>query len=105
MNIFKIPSNLPDSELFEGIINSDCFRVERIISTGQVSKNWYDQSEDEWVVLVQGEAKIEFDSGEEIPLFKGDELFIPAHQRHRVTYTSTQPVCIWICVFSKTNFI
>ncbi|NEO01320.1 MAG: cupin, partial [Moorea sp. SIO3I7] len=28
----------------------------------------------------------------------GDYLFIKAHQKHRVEYTSAEPPCIWLAV-------
>lgn len=38
------------------------FRIERIISTGQIS-DWFDQADNELVMLLQGSAKIEYETG------------------------------------------
>ncbi|EHO18830.1 hypothetical protein HMPREF9466_02108 [Fusobacterium necrophorum subsp. funduliforme 1_1_36S] len=73
--------------------------MERILSGGQVSSEWYNQEKEEWVCLLQGEAKLEYENGSILSLQKGDILFIPAHQKHKVIYTSEQ--CIWLCVFEK----
>lgn len=73
-------------------------RIERILSTGQVS-GWYDQEEAEWVCLVQGRAQLEYEDGQTEDLAAGDIVYLPAHKRHRVSATSRQPACIWLCVF------
>ena len=73
-------------------------RIERIVSTGQVS-GWYDQDETEFVALLEGTAVIEYDSGRRVEMHKGDTLLIQPRERHKVAYTSTAPPCIWLCVF------
>lgn len=98
MNIFCLP-DLPLSEELTAVLAvSENIRIERIISTGQVS-DWYDQPETEFVVLLEGHAAIEYENGETISLLKGDTLLIRPHERHRVSYTSYDPPCIWLCVF------
>ena len=99
-NIFNLPSSLPNKELFESIVSNDNILIERIISTGQTTPlgKWYDQDKDEWVILLQGEAILSYEDGSQIKLSSGDYLFIPAHQKHRVEYTSIEPPCIWLAV-------
>ena len=99
-NIFDLPSSLPNQELFESIVSTDNILIERIISTGQVTPpgEWYDQDKDEWLILLQGEASLAYADGSKIKLTAGDYLFIPAHQKHRVEYTSSEPPCIWLAV-------
>jgi cupin 2 domain-containing protein len=105
-NIFLTPSHIPE-ELIETIYSNDSnqsIRIERIVSAGQSSPEgfWYDQAEDEWVLLAAGEARLAFDDGSaDISLKAGDHIMIPAHRRHRVEYTSAAPPCVWICVFIK----
>jgi len=97
MNIFDL-SDLPLSEEFSTILaESGKIRIERIISTGQTS-DWYDQSETELVALLQGEARIEFED-REVTMVKGDYIIIKPHERHRVSFTSSKPPCVWLCVF------
>ena len=76
-------------------------RIERIVSEGHVSPEgfWYDQDEPEWVALLQGTAELEFEDGRRHPMEAGDWLAIPAHERHRVAYTSSAPPCVWLAVF------
>ena len=77
-------------------------RIERIVSSGQVSPEgfWYEQDEDEWVTVLQGEGRIQYENGDVTVLRTGDCVLLPAGKRHRVSYTSKQPPCIWLCVFS-----
>jgi cupin 2 domain-containing protein len=99
-NIFNLPSSLPNEELFESLISAHNVSIERIISTGQTTPfgEWYDQELDEWVILLQGEASLSYADKSIIKLVAGDYLFIPAHQKHRVEYTSSTPPCIWLAV-------
>jgi cupin 2 domain-containing protein len=98
MNIFNLPPlPLPD-ELTTILAESDNVRIERIVSTGQTS-DWYDQTETEFVALLEGNAVIEYLNGETVTLSKGDTLVIKPHERHKVSYTSTDPPCVWMCVF------
>ena len=102
-NLFDLPCPLPDGELFTDLLLTDSVRIERIVSGGQTTpaSQWYDQEEDEWVALLQGEAILEYDTGENLRLSAGDHILLPAHRRHRVAYTSTEPPCIWIAIFGN----
>ncbi|MCY4579690.1 MAG: cupin domain-containing protein [Chloroflexi bacterium] len=102
-NIFDVPDPLPDNEVFTELLGSADVRIERIVSTGQATPpgQWYDQREDEWVVLIQGEAVLQYESGEKHRMSAGDHILLPARCRHRVVYTSTQPPCIWMAVFGN----
>jgi len=98
MNIFDLPQLPLSEELTTILAESDNIRIERIISTGQTS-DWYDQEETEFVVLLEGEAAVEFYDGRVVEMTKGDTLTIKSHERHRVSYTSAEPPCVWLCVF------
>ncbi len=84
-------------EDFETLIASGCVRIERIVSSPQPEPVLYDQDGDEWVLLLQGEARLELD-GNPVRLQAGDHLFIPAHLPHRVLVTSKDPRCVWLAV-------
>ena len=98
MNIYALPQLPLPHEITEILHGTPGVRIERIISAGQTS-DWYDQSEAEFVVLVQGNAIIEYADGEKTKLTPGDTVYIPPRRRHRVAFTSSEPPCIWICVF------
>jgi cupin 2 domain-containing protein len=104
-NIFQLPSQLPPEELFESLLKNDRVLIERIISTGQTTPagEYYDQDWDEWVILLQGEAELSYEDNSRIKLVAGDYVFIPAHQKHRVDYTSITPPCIWLAVHCETS--
>ena len=99
-NLFDtIPAELPE-ELTETIAGNEDVRIERIVSHGHCSKKefWYDQDQDEFVLLLQGEAELEFEDTT-IRLKKGDYLTIKAHQRHRLKWTTPDMATIWLAVF------
>jgi cupin 2 domain-containing protein len=103
-NIFDlIPEQLKSQEVFEELLKHDNLRIERICSSGQISPEgfWYDQDEHEWVILLQGFATIEFPDGYRIEMKAGDHVLLSANKKHRVAYTSTEPVCIWLAIFWK----
>ena len=90
-----------NKEITEILASSENIRIERIVSSGQNTDKdyWYDQSQNEFVMVLQGEARILFDNGKEEHLSKGDYLEIPAYTRHQVSYTSVNPPCIWLTIF------
>ena len=103
-NLFaNIPENLK-AELFETLLQTPGFRIERIVSQGHCSPDgfWYDQNEKEWVILLQGSAGLRFDDKEElVVLYPGDYLHIDRHQRHRVEWTDPEQETIWLAVHYK----
>ncbi|MGB1927603.1 MAG: cupin domain-containing protein [Rubripirellula sp.] len=100
-NLFKNTESVDGDEFTEVLATRRGVRVERIVSHGHSSPDhfWYDQDEDEWVVVLQGQAVLEFDSGEFTPLAPGDHCMIPAHRRHRVESTSEEQPTIWLAIF------
>ena len=98
-DIFDV-SNIKDfsTEVFEMLLQNDKVRIERIVSTGQAAPEgeWQDSEQNEWVILLQGESELIFADGEIIKITKGKYFYIPAHRKHRVTYTSSNPQCIWL---------
>jgi len=102
-NIFKqIPENLQD-EIFEKIISSKNITVERIISYGHNSpkSGWYDQIEDEWVILLDGEAILSFQDKADIHLKAGDYINLPAFTKHKVKWTKPNYKTVWLAIFYK----
>lgn len=100
--IHNIFHDIPQSadEIIQDLVRSDKVRIERIVSYGNASPDgfWYEQEENEWVILMQGSAKLEF-SDRIVVLNKGDYLFIPAREKHRVADTATDETTIWLAVF------
>lgn len=100
-NLFEnISSDLPE-ELFETLHRSGDVKIERIVSRGHVTPEgeWYDQSWDEWVVLLKGSATLDFDGYKEsVSLKSGDFIFLPAGLRHRVAWTEPDVDSIWLAI-------
>jgi cupin 2 domain-containing protein len=99
--LFETLVSLPD-ELFETLVSSDQVRIERIVSRGHASPEgfWYDQEENEFVLVVQGSAGLRVEGMDDILVMKpGDYMNIKAHVRHRVEWTDAACVTIWLAVF------
>jgi cupin 2 domain-containing protein len=100
-NLFgDIPKNLSD-ELFEILLQTSSFRIERIISNGHCSPEgfWYDQKDNEWVILLKGIAVLRFeDCSENITMNPGNYINIKKHQRHRVEWTESEQETVWLAV-------
>ena len=99
-NLFQsIPENL-DEEIFEQLIESKNIKIERIISKGHTSPKtgWYDQAQDEWVIVLKGQAVISFDQTKDKTLKVGDYLNIPAHTKHKVKWTDPSVETIWLAI-------
>ena len=101
-NIYQnIPKNAKE-EIFEVLAKSENTRIERIISNGPESSSgeWYDQEENEWVVLLKGKAKLVFNEVEEV-LEPGDHILIKPHRRHKVEILEEAGETIWLAVHFK----
>lgn len=75
-------------------------RVELIVSSGQTSPEgfMYDQDEDEWVMVLQGNAILEVED-ELYELGVGDSLMLTRRTKHRIAFTSSNPACLWLAVY------
>jgi cupin 2 domain-containing protein len=102
INLFKqLPVSLAE-ESFTALLERPGLRIERIVSHGQASPPgfWYDQDQDEWVLLLAGAAQLRFeDQDQPMVLEPGDCLEIAAHRRHRVEWTTPDQPTIWLTVF------
>lgn len=99
-NIFENINLDKNSEEFIEILKNKDIKIERIVSNGQTSAEdfWYDQEENEFVLVLEGFAILEFED-KEVELKKGDFLNIEAHRKHRVKYTSKDKPTIWLAIF------
>lgn len=99
-NIFENIKIDKENEQFFELLKHQNLRIEKIVSNGQSSpiNFWYNQQENEFVLLLKGEAILEFED-KEIILKEGDYINIPSKQKHRVKYTSTDNPTIWLAIF------
>jgi cupin 2 domain-containing protein len=100
-NLFAPISPEITEEVFLVLLSTGNFRLERIVSTGQATPfgEWCDQDTHEWVALLTGGAGLRFeDEPEPRVLCPGDYLLIPAHRRHRVEWTDSARVTVWLAL-------
>lgn len=98
-NIFDdLPTHLP-KELVQILLGAGQVRIERIISHGHASPAdfWYDQADHEWVIVLQGAARLQFEDGM-IEMAVGDYINIPAFKKHRVDWTTSDEPTVWLGV-------
>jgi cupin 2 domain-containing protein len=96
----NLPANLPE-ELLTTILHAYDLRVERIVSQGHASPPgfWYDQEENELVIVLDGSAAVQFEGDAEVvELRRGSYLNIPAHARHRVVWTDPNDKTVWLAI-------
>ena len=97
----EFPAEVPE-EVFETLLSADGVRIERIVSFGHASPEgfWYDQDDNEWVMVLRGAARLEFEGREEaLDLRAGDYVNIPAGVRHRVDWTTPEEPTLWLAVW------
>ena len=97
----SLPAELPE-EAFEEILSRSGVRIERIVSRGHATPPgfWYDQDRNEWVLLLRGAARLEFEAGnQKVDLVPGSYVNIPAGVRHRVAWTAPDEPTIWLAVW------
>lgn len=94
-NLFADTQAPPTGERFDSLLAHRNLVVERIVSSSSSSPAELVQAQDEWVVLLRGEAIIEV-ADERVALASGDYVFLPAGVRHAVT--STSDGALWLAV-------
>jgi cupin 2 domain-containing protein len=94
-NLFEHAAPPEKGEHFETLLACRNLVVERIVSSATVEPNECVQSQDEWVVLIRGEAVLDV-AGEVLALRAGDHVFLPAGTRHTVTSASNG--ALWLAV-------
>jgi cupin 2 domain-containing protein len=98
-NLFDdLPAHLSE-ELITALVDTGKVRIERIVSHGHGSPPgyWYDQVQDEWVIVLKGAARLRFEDGV-LDMKPGDFVNIPAHERHRVEWTMPDVPTVWLAV-------
>ena len=99
-NLLTGPIGSGPDELFATLLERPGIRIERIVSRGHSTPADapYDQPWDEWLLLVEGAARLWIEGQDEVALDPGDHMLIPAHRRHRVTWTRPDAPTIWLAV-------
>ena len=98
-NIFDhIPQHMP-KEVVQTLLQAANVRIEQIISHGHPSAAdfWYDQPQHEWVIVLKGAARLQFEDGM-VEMKVGDCINIPAFKKHRVDWTTPDEPTVWLGV-------
>lgn len=91
----------PDvGERFETLLHERNVLIERIVSGSEVVPTEYVQAQDEWVLLLTGEARLTV-AGQPVSLKAGDHLFLPARTPHTVEQVSAGAT--WLAVHIHPN--
>ena len=94
-NLFNDRTPPQEGERFDELLRHKGLVIERIISSSRIAHERYVQTQDEWVLLLQGTAEIEID-GKTESLRAGDYVFLPANTPHSVKQVSDGAV--WLAV-------
>ncbi|MDQ1325076.1 MAG: cupin 2 protein [Campylobacterota bacterium] len=82
-------------ESFTTLLEHKNIKIVRIVSSDKIEPIEYIQEEDEWILLLEGEATLLLNQ-KEVILLKGENLFIPSKTPHRVT--KTQKGTLWLAL-------
>lgn len=87
---------IPESgEAFDTLLEHKNIKIIRIVSSDKLEEKVYCQAEDEWVIILEGEATLVVNDKKR-HLKKGDSLFIPAQANHRVV--TAKNGTLWLAV-------
>ena len=102
-NLYAVEPAIRVEEAFSTLFANPVCRVERIVSFGHASPPgfWYEQDEDEWVVLLVGSAALAFADGRVLDLCAGDWTSLPARCMHRVESVSDD--ALWLAVHCRAD--
>jgi len=97
MNLFDY--SIPEkNEKFDLLLEHESLSIVRIVSSDNFESKKYVQNEDEWILVIEGEATLLLNKKEHV-LKKGDSLLIPAKAPHQVTKMTKGTVWLVIHIF------
>jgi cupin 2 domain-containing protein len=94
-NIFEDADAPAKGELFLEILRHKNVRIERIVSSDELPEKIYNQEHDEWVMILEGGARLDVD-GKRVCLSRGDWLLLKSGIPHRIL--STMRGTVWLAV-------
>jgi cupin 2 domain-containing protein len=99
-NIYSVIPAYSGQETIEQLLKKNDIKIERIISKGHKSPEtgWYDQELNEWVLVLKGKATLAFEDLTSVDLIEGNYINIPAHTKHKVTWTDPDEETIWLAI-------
>lgn len=94
-NLFDDAQPPCEGERFDALLSHRNLVIERIVSSADITPVEYVQTQDEWVLMVRGEATLDV-AGTSHALRSGDYLFLPAGTPHTVQRVSDG--ALWLAV-------
>ena len=94
-NIYKNDKIPVNGEIFNILLKHKNVVIEKILSSNLVPEKEYIQDQDEWVILLKGEANILI-ADKIFQLIPGDFIFIKSGTTHKVLKTSSGT--IWLAI-------
>lgn len=94
-NLFDDSDAPATGERFETLTEARGVQIERIVSSASPEPVRYVQEQDEWVLLVRGEATLDV-GGRTVELRAGDHVFLRARTPHTVLRTTAG--ALWVAV-------
>lgn len=98
MNLYDASSPPLCGEVLTTLLEHKNVKINRIVSSDTLEEKIYIQEEDEWLVLLEGEAILDIDNHKK-ELNKGDTLFIPAGTPHQVSKTKAGTIWLTVHIF------
>jgi len=100
-NLFDRLPNKGTNEELTTLVDRAGSKLVRIVSTGQATPEgvWYDQDDNEWVVVLRGSAGLRVDGEDDVRVLSvGDYIDLPAGLRHRVERTDADGPTVWLAL-------
>jgi cupin 2 domain-containing protein len=100
-NLFQNAAPPVTGERFETLLKHKNLVIERICSSADIPLTPYVQTQDEWVLLIQGTAEIEI-AGKLESFKSGDYVFLPANTPHCLK--SVSEGALWLAVHLHQDY-
>ncbi|MBD8526719.1 cupin domain-containing protein [Pseudomarimonas arenosa] len=94
-NLLHLADPPAEGERMDTLLDHGPLLIERIVSSSRIAGQEYRQPQDEWVVLLKGNATLEVE-GISMALCSGDYVFLASGTPHRVAQVSEG--AIWLAV-------
>ncbi len=94
-SVFEAADPPCQGERFDTILSHRNLLIERIVSSAAITPHEYVQAQDEWVLMIRGDATLQA-AGQTIPLTAGEHVYLPAGVPHSVQRVSSGT--IWVAV-------
>lgn len=101
--LFTPPSVSSPAQGAKTLFITPSIAIEHIASGPQTTPphKWLSDERDLFLLLLRGMSKLTFFDGTRRLLSGGECILIPAHTPYRVSFASSEPGCVWLCVYCR----